>query len=267
MTHTLPDQKRTALVHIHGRVVDRLFCYQAALILSIMVLVGALGGCSADQRPGESASGKKEQTAAVSKEGKHALPGTASPHTHQRESMTGRAAVRETVDMSPSKRVGARRSSQQKPDTVDVDNLDHFATEVLPPGRPGEPGITQGEVDILSEAESDPGTIEVLPPERPGERGITQAEMDALPSSQPDPRTIEVLPPERPGERGITQAEMDALPSSQPDPRTIEVLPPERPGERGITQAEMDALGGPYEAVDEDILMLEEGEFGESPVT
>lgn len=123
--------------------------------------------------------------------------------------------------------------------------------EVLPPDRPGEPGLTAADVAYYRSftAPVDPLDLEVVPPSSPGEAGITQAEFDFENEIRPvlDPSEIEVVPPANPGEPGLTLAEFEFLTAGRPavPPSEIEVLPPDEPGGVGLTLEEFHSLPKP----------------------
>jgi len=128
--------------------------------------------------------------------------------------------------------------------TIVVDDSEKKVTLTL-----YDPDVTpRQQKDIVSTRQkaADPLDIEVIPPQKPGEPGITQRELDEIKKSQTniDPLDIEVIPPQKPGKRGVTQRELDEIKKSQTniDPLDIEVIPPRKPGERGTTQRQLDEM-------------------------
>jgi hypothetical protein len=169
--------------------------------------------------------------------------------TSEKKASSNKAQVVEVLPLTHSDGVREPGSAPQVASDPDL-------MEVIPPRRPGEPGVTLGEIKALRAAQSeqqvDPQLREVIPPRRPGEPGVTMREIKALRAAQSeqqaDPQLREVIPPPRPGEPGVTLREIKALRTAQSgqqvDPQLREVIPPPRPGGRGVTVGEINASGG-----------------------
>jgi hypothetical protein len=138
------------------------------------------------------------------------------------------------------------------------------ADVVLPPAKPGDPGITRGEIKAMRArqaqvVESDADVV--LPPARPGDPGITRGEIKAIRARQAQAVESDadvVLPPVKPGDPGITRGEIKAMrikaaqAKALEDPKSVVVLPAIKPGDKGVTKAEIDARRGapePYKPV------------------
>ena len=115
---------------------------------------------------------------------------------------------------------------------------------------PGKEPLTGTTVKEAAKSSKSPTRLlldeEVIPPGGPGEKGMTRRELEQMKAAQPqiDPLDEEVIPPAAPGEKGITRRELDNLQKQQAviDPMDQEVVPPGGPGEKGMTLQELERL-------------------------
>lgn len=72
-------------------------------------------------------------------------------------------------------------------------------SQVIPPGKHGEPGITRKELDVIwsRREKTNPQDLEVIPPETPGKTGVTQRDIESINSSlkEIEPKHREIFPP------------------------------------------------------------------------
>ncbi len=217
---------------------------QGILLWGLLVLLGAswllLAGCGSESPPEPAAKAAgKQQTARV--ETRARLVKTVSPSARARSDEAPGPQLDDVIPPQAGPQVGLAEADVRS----GPPRLDPETTEIAPPRKPGERGLTLRDLPPPSSGSSQEGEApgprldDVIPPQA-GHVGITEKQLRAGPPRL-DPETTEIAPPRKPGGRGLTLGDLPP-PSSGSGQEDFEVGPPPRPGKPGMTQIELENL-------------------------
>jgi hypothetical protein len=128
-----------------------------------------------------------------------------------------------------------------------LDEGDSKLTEISPPTKPGEFGITADQLRFEPMPEN-PAQLIVSPPIKPGEPGLSVEALKARRAKEEplNPYKSEISPPLKPGEKAPSVAEFYKLRGEKSwaelNPDEFAVSPSTKPGEKGMTVSQFKTM-------------------------